>query len=44
MTKIHYVYLHNILVMQFEEYEYTGRITPLESQKMLNDEGMNVTL
>ncbi|MWB93051.1 hypothetical protein GON26_01640 [Flavobacterium sp. GA093] len=30
--------------MEFGEYEYTGRITPLEAQKMPNDEGMNVTL
>ncbi|MFD1604797.1 hypothetical protein ACFSJW_15410 [Flavobacterium artemisiae] len=30
--------------MKYEEYEYTGKITPLEAQKMLNDEGMNVTL
>lgn len=30
--------------MEYEEYEYKGKITPLEAQKMLNDEGMNVTL
>lgn len=30
--------------MEIEEYEYKGKITPLEAQKMLNDEGMNVTL
>ncbi len=30
--------------MEIEEYEYKGKITPLEAKKMLNDEGMNVTL
>ncbi|WP_426484606.1 hypothetical protein [Flavobacterium sp. 2] len=30
--------------MEYEEYEYKGKITPLEAQKVLNNEGMNVSL
>ncbi|KIO54602.1 hypothetical protein [Flavobacterium hibernum] len=30
--------------MEYEKYEYKGKITPLKAQKMLKDEGLNVTL